>query len=354
MNENILKNLAYISQQAGKRADYTQGGGGNTSAKLNDRLMAVKASGFRLSQITPRDGYVIVDYAKIKEYHLNADLSPGRDYEKESTAFVKSNVVETEGLPKLRPSVEAGFHSILLKYVVHTHSVYANMLCCTENGKELVYKIFKDKNYAVAWVPYINPGFYLTLEIDKAINESMARCGKFPQTIFMENHGLVVTSEDASDCVALHDDINETIKKYLGIQEEYPEIKIENIDENTFKSNTGYLIDIFRSGQIDPGFIDRNVLYPDQLVYLNGNISFNGTDKKISINFETGEIVYRTGFYEAMAMEETLAAYFYVIFGNKDHGLKLKTMTAKDIGYILNWEGEAYRKSIIQKGKMPS
>jgi ribulose-5-phosphate 4-epimerase/fuculose-1-phosphate aldolase len=350
----VLENLAYISQHVGKSADYTQGGGGNTSAKIDDKHMAVKASGFKLSQITPKDGYVIVDYEKIREYHKNADLSADTDYEKESTEFVKSNIIEVEGLAKLRPSVEAGFHSILQKYVVHTHSVYANILCCTENGKEIVQKAFKDKDYATAWIPYINPGFFLTLEINKAINESLENSGKFPQAIFMENHGLVVTSVDAADCIELHDDVNETIKKYLGIQEEYPEVKIESIDENTFKSNTRYLIDIFSSNQIDSDFIDRNVLYPDQLVYLNGNIDFNGSDKKISINSKTGDIVYCTSFSEAMAMDETLAAYFYVIFGIKKHGLTLKTMTEKDIGYILNWEGEAYRKSIIQKGKIKS
>lgn len=351
MDEIVLKNLAYISQQVGNRCDYTQGGGGNTSAKIDDHLMAVKASGFKLSQITPKDGYVIVDYKEIKEYHRNADLSTDRDYEKESTEFVKSNVIEIEGLAKLRPSVEAGFHSILQKYVVHTHSVYANILCCTENGRDTVQKVFKDKDYATAWIPYINPGFFLTLEINKAINESLEKCGKFPQAIFMENHGLIVTSDDEVDCIELHEDVNNTIIEFLEIDEEFPEVKIKSIDENTFKSNTRYLIDIFSSGQIGPDFIDINVLYPDQLVYLNGNIDFTGSDKKISINSETGNIIYRTSFSEAMAMEETLAAYFYVINSIKKHGLTLKTMSEKHIGYILNWEGEAYRKSIIQKAK---
>lgn len=34
--------------------------------KIDSTLMAIKASGFRLSQITKQEGYVIVDYSKIK------------------------------------------------------------------------------------------------------------------------------------------------------------------------------------------------------------------------------------------------------------------------------------------------
>ena len=55
-----LKELARISQEVGKHPDFVQGGGGNTSAKLDDRYMAVKASGYRLDQVTEQDGYVIV------------------------------------------------------------------------------------------------------------------------------------------------------------------------------------------------------------------------------------------------------------------------------------------------------
>ncbi|NMA66786.1 MAG: class II aldolase/adducin family protein, partial [Clostridiaceae bacterium] len=62
MYEKRSKELEAISQYAGKRIDYVQGGGGNTSVKLNDEFMAVKASGYKLSQITENEGYVVVNY----------------------------------------------------------------------------------------------------------------------------------------------------------------------------------------------------------------------------------------------------------------------------------------------------
>ena len=48
-------------------------GVGNTSAKLDDRYMAVKASGYRLDQVTEWDGYVIVDYQRVRDYYNSVD-----------------------------------------------------------------------------------------------------------------------------------------------------------------------------------------------------------------------------------------------------------------------------------------
>ena len=41
-NAERLQNFARVSQSVGARADYVQGGGGNTSVKLADGLMAIK------------------------------------------------------------------------------------------------------------------------------------------------------------------------------------------------------------------------------------------------------------------------------------------------------------------------
>lgn len=347
MSNEVLKQLEYISKAVGIPVEYTQGGGGNTSAKISEELMAVKASGCKLKQITPNEGYVVVKYEEIKSFFKGVDLNEDRDFEKESTEFVKSSIVDMEGLKKLRPSVEAGFHSFLKKFVIHTHSVYANMICCTSTGKETVNEIFKDSVYETAWIPYINPGFCLSLKIAEAVDEISARTGKFPEVIFMENHGLIVTADDSVRCVELHAEVNEMIKKYLGLEEAFPVIDIFTVDENTHISKTEYLSQYFKTNKISENFFDEITLYPDQLVYLNGSIAFNSMDKKLNINMSTGEIIYKTSFSEAQTIEETLLAYLYVIDGIKKAGLPLKTMSEREIDFIKNWESEAYRKSLV-------
>jgi ribulose-5-phosphate 4-epimerase/fuculose-1-phosphate aldolase len=349
MFQDSLKKLEYISKEVGQPIEYTQGGGGNTSVKLNDELMAVKASGFKLKQINPKEGYVVVNYKKILEYYNQVDLNQERDYEKESTEFVNNNIVEMEGLKKLRPSVEAGFHSALKKYVIHTHPVYANIVCCSHNGRELMDEIFKDEDCGVIWVPYINPGFSLTLRITELVEKYLKETNVFPQVILMENHGLIVTADDAEQCVALHNKVNDMIKVHFGIEESYPELQLAKVGENEFESKTEYLIDFFKTNGVTPDFFDQIVLYPDQLVYLNGSLSVDSKDSKLNINSKTGEIVYHTNESEAQTMEETLLAYVYVIDKIKKLGLPQKSMSEKEIDFIMNWESESYRKSLVKK-----
>lgn len=350
MYENELKGLELISSVVGSMPDMVQGGGGNTSAKLDDELMAVKASGFMLKQVTVKDGYVVVNYKDIKEYYDRVDLNSWIDYEKDSVEFAKKSIVRLEGQQELRPSVEAGFHSALKKYVIHSHAVYANILCCSKNGRELVDRIFGGKEYSYLWIPYINPGFSLTLSITDEIKERAAEGGKFPNAIFMENHGLIVTSDDAQKCVDLHSEITGYIKEGLGIKQAYPEIKLKQVDDSTFESNTGYLKEVVKERGIDAEYLGKVVLYPDQLVYLNGNLLAGVGEAKLQIDAAASRVIYKSGAKEAQTMEETLLAYIYVVDMIDKSKLSIKTMTDEEIDFIANWESEKYRKSLVKQG----
>jgi len=346
--EADLKDLEYISKEVGIPVEYTQGGGGNTSVKLDEQYMAVKASGCKLKQITPTEGYVIIDYQRIKDYYDNVDLNIDSDFEKDSVEMTRQSVQPVPWLKTLRPSVEAGFHSILKKYVIHTHSVYANILTCIENGQELVNRIFSGKMYETVWIPYINPGFCLTLKIREAIRECRQRTGKVPEVFFMENHGLIVTTDECDKTVKLHSEVNEAIRKYLGIAEAFPSV---HLDEKTMTSKTGYILEFIKSGNLKPGFFEKVILYPDQYVYLNGGVAYNSLDNKLNIITETGEVIYKTGGTEARTMEETLLACVYVVNEIRKRSFPLKSMAEKDINFIRNWESEAYRKSLVKEMK---
>ena len=349
MYDKGFKELEIISQAVGNSPDMVQGGGGNTSVKLDSELMAVKASGYRLNQIVGKEGFVVVNYRNIRDYCINVDPSSGIDYEKDSTEFVKKNIVRLEGLKELRPSVEAGFHSVLKKYVIHTHPVYANILCCCTTGEEMVEKIFKDKEYAAVWTRYINPGFSLSLEIMNAADRCVVERGIFPEVIFMENHGLIVTCDDYERCIRLHSQVNEEIKKFLGICEPYPPISLEKLDENTFESKTGYLIDFFKGSTVTEEFFEEKSLYPDQLAYLNGSISINSGGGALQIDTGSGRLIYRTGYQNALTMEETLLGYIYVLHKVEECGLTLKKLPQEGIDFIKGWESEKYRKKMIEK-----
>lgn len=55
-----MKGFVKISKYSGMREDLVQAGGGNSSFKISDDKMVVKASGFQLADVTEEDGYALV------------------------------------------------------------------------------------------------------------------------------------------------------------------------------------------------------------------------------------------------------------------------------------------------------
>ena len=164
-NAQKLQDFSRISKTAGARADYVQGGGGNTSVKLDGGLMAIKASGFCLGDIEPNKAYAVLDGAAVREFYLSSEPEQFENVETAGSTKAKESVKTIEGLAALRPSVEAGFHSILKTFVVHTHSVYANLATCAVNCREIAEKAFAGADYSWGWVDYTDPGANLTFAI---------------------------------------------------------------------------------------------------------------------------------------------------------------------------------------------
>ena len=256
----MLSELARLSQTAGARADYIQGGGGNTSVKLPGGLMAVKASGFRLSQVTETDGFAVVETDTLRD------------------------VTAEQGFRPTRPSVEAGFHALLGRYVLHTHPVYCNLALCSQTGAERLPELMD--GYSCLLVPYINPG----AELCAAIRE---RKSPDTQVVFLQNHGVIVTADTADECLRIHSDINDRLAASYGVTP---------ADFEAFSAQLPL------------------PLYPDQQVYLDL------TD----------------------AQREVLAAVMFIRFTLARNGEAARPMDAQALRFIAGWEGEAYRKSILR------
>lgn len=366
LHEHASKLACYIamSGSAGKRSDYVQGGGGNTSVKFNDRLMAIKASGFRLDQITADHAYAVLDYAAVRSFYENTDPASLADVEKEGSSQAKAATRVIEGLPQLRPSVEAGFHSLLDTFVLHTHPVYANLATCSVEGAAVADKVLADLPQSHAFVSYINPGAQLTFAIGKARQEGEKATGKKPAIIFMQNHGLIITGEDAQACLRLNDEVNKRIAAAYGVGcIDWPNVSIvASKAENTWSSYTPWLRDRFLDSAWDLDFFTKQSLYPDQLVFLTGQMGVVETGTltaaleagfqmpaKCTVFRATGEVYYQCTRHEAQTIEETLCAIFFITRTIKQAGRTLCTMDESGKDFISGWESEKYRKSLGAK-----
>jgi rhamnose utilization protein RhaD (predicted bifunctional aldolase and dehydrogenase) len=333
--------MKHISAYAGARRDYVQGGGGNTSVKFDERWMAIKASGYTLAEITEDKGYVTVDYPRIKRYYEAVDADIPRDYEKESLSVNLDSVALLPGMEYKRPSVEVGFHSFLQKCVIHTHSVYANILCCADEGRAVAEEIFADSGIHYLFIPYIDPGFRLTLAIRDAVDAYQSQHGVMPGAIFLENHGVIAGSDDMDDAIHIHETVNTLIKESFGLGE-YPQPDIISSGDG-YTSDTEYLRAFVRSHDARKDYFSALKLYPDQLVYITPRL-----DGVIEIDASSGAVSYRTSEKEARTIEETLVSVAYVIGEIGKAGLTLRQMGERDADFIRNWESEKYRSKLVK------
>ncbi len=348
-----LKEFSRVSKTAGARADYVQGGGGNTSVKLADGLMAIKASGFCLGDIEPDKAYAVLDGAAVRDFYLTSEPSQFENVETAGSTKAKESVKTIEGLAQLRPSVEAGFHSILKTYVVHTHSVYANLATCAVNCREIAEKAFEGADYSWGMVPYVDPGANLTFAIRDEMRRVEAATGKAPSIILMQNHGIIAHNDDPDTVLALHADANERLAKQFGLTGDcFPKVEIKEVEEGLYENVTPYLTEAMASGKYSEQFLLEQPLYPDQMVFLIGTFSMDKDtveEGQCVADSKTGKVLMRMDAKKAQVLAETLTAVVFVIQNIQAAGHPLSTMGEAAKHFIANWESEKYRKSLAGK-----
>ena len=316
---NEFKKFIELSRLLGQRPDFIQGTGGNVSIKIDSQKMLIKTSGWRLSDINENSGLV--------EINLNQKNNDNFVFEKSWN---------------LRPSIETGFHAFLDKFVIHTHSVYANIIACAVNGKLLWKEISKDFDFGAIWVGYSSPGENLALAVKKSVNDYKNKHLKMPEAILMQNHGLIVSGDNLDRVFELHNKIQEIIKTRLNLGNNFPEIKISETNGG-FKSQTRYLKDFIKNNYFLIENFSKNILFPDQAVFCNS------IGEKILINEAAGDIFYKASQKEALTIEENLTAWAYIIDCAKDCGLVLNFISSKDIDYVNNMKSEKYRQQLLKK-----
>lgn len=352
-NARLLADFARMSRTAGARADYVQGGGGNTSVKLPGGLMAIKASGFCLKDIAPDRAYAVLDCAALQDFYFHSQPADFADVEKAGSDRAKAAVREIEGLKTLRPSVEAGFHSLLDTFVLHTHSVYANLACCSVRCREIAAQAFAGADYSWGMVPYTDPGANLTFAIRDVLRRVEAETGQAPSVILMQNHGIIAHDDDADRCLAIHADANQRLARAFGITgDSFPAVSVRETEPGLWEADSPYLAQALRSGRYTERQLLEEPLYPDQMVFLIGSFSMDRDtveEGQCVADSKTGAVRMRMDGGKAQVMAETLTAVVFVMEHIRAAGEPLSTMGEAAQSFIANWESEKYRKSLAGK-----
>jgi NAD(P)-dependent dehydrogenase (short-subunit alcohol dehydrogenase family)/rhamnose utilization protein RhaD (predicted bifunctional aldolase and dehydrogenase) len=211
--DDDLQDMLKISTSAGSDSRLVQGGGGNTSVKTDGgRRMYVKASGTSLGEMQEGQGYRLVDVEKCIAIVEDPEL------ERMDTAPREAEVLErlidccVDELPG-RPSVETSLHAMLSRCVVHTHPSVVNGLLCAREGQAALKKLFGDFDPPYLYIEFCGAGYSLALRMHDALDDYREEHGVEPEVIFLENHGLFVTTESADRALELTRHIFEAIQR---------------------------------------------------------------------------------------------------------------------------------------------
>lgn len=269
MQEYITEYGKFIkaSEDVGEDIALCQETGGNISVKLPHDLMMIKSSGTKMKDVRKGSNFSVVRWRSLANNILSS--------EDDDTMNVA--IHDSLALRKYkRPSMETSFHVLLDKYVIHTHPIYLTLLLCLKNSRAIVSELFSDLDHA--YIEYSAPGYNLYKKI-LALNS-------LRQVYFLENHGVIVSSNDMDVCVNVLRDLNERARNY---------IKAEEFSLEFAKPTT------------------EDYVFPDAAVFSKDHIK-----------------------------PEVLAAHNYITFVGKRLG-ELRYLSHEDVHFLQHMESEKYR-----------
>lgn len=201
-----------LSKYAGERLDLVQAGGGNSSVKLSDGTMLIKASGCSLSDVTATHGVAKVDNRKVLAILDHPELETLGD-KRHQDALAGALMRETLRADSAKPSIETFLHALLDTVTLHTHPVVVNALTCRKDWEAVLGSLFPD----AVRVPYQTPGIQLAIALNEQIKAYRERTGSLPQVVFLQNHGLIVSHGDLESVRQTTEAVLSRIEAHLGV-----------------------------------------------------------------------------------------------------------------------------------------
>jgi len=389
-----LNELVKISHYYGSDPEYVLEGGGNTSYK-DEKYLYIKASGVSLSTIDV-NGFIKLEREKLnniwqKEFPL--------DYKEREALFaeyLKNSITDINERCTRKPSVETLLHALLtFRFVVHTHPAFVNALTCSREGEETANRLFGGNMGNILWVPTVNPGYILAKTVKEKIEKLLSAGNKWPNIIFLENHGLIVAADTVKKIKEISESVIDRIKAEIKTKPDNTAVQFNR--ERASKLAPAVRMLLMNLGSADSSATKREssicTFYTDKSV--EELVSTPENFNKLSLTLTPDHIVY-AGFKplfipekddldeQYIQLKESISAYRNntrvkpkiiaieklgifacgVSTRDADAALKLfldavkvytyadsfggiKPMPTDQVDFIKKWEGESYRRKVM-------
>ena len=316
-----------------------QGAGGNVSWKEAD-MMWIKASGSWLADALEKNIFVPVDLAHLQKAiaKKSLDITP----------------VVTDGY-EMRPSIETILHALMPQdIVVHVHAVEALSYLVRED----YIKDFKSKIPSeVTWVnvEYARPGE----ELAQAVYDALQNAPR-ADVVFLQNHGIIVGASSIEEV----EEILAKVLSNLTMSHVEPELIERDIAPIAVNGSVIYapiqnikLQQLALNTRLFRQLAENWAMYPDHVVFLGEEPFTYDNVEEIYHLEETQQPLPQLIFIKDVGVftkDEVTPAImeqldcFYEVLTRQNEDYKVNTLTFQQIGHLLNWEAEEYRKKIAK------
>ena len=193
MSNDPVQSLLELSHHlGGERLRMAILGEGNTSVRIDEDTLAVKASGSNLASLTSAD----VTHCAFDRLLPLLDRSSATDVEVDQALLA----ARLDPAAK-KPSIEALFHAYLLtlpgvRCVGHVHAIAVNQILCSPRAREFAERRACPDEIVMCgvesvFVPYAEPGLGLSQAIRREVVTFVKRTGRDPKIILLQNHGII-------------------------------------------------------------------------------------------------------------------------------------------------------------------
>lgn len=342
-----MEGFIKISKYAGMREDLVQAGGGNSSFKISNDKMAIKASGYQLADVTENDGYAIVNPRVIREKFLKCEDLSSLTEENSKTIL---NEAFIEGA---RPSIETFLHAISGRYTLHTHPIVVNALTCRKGGMDDLVNLFPE----ALIVKYATPGVELAKAFFSAYKAAAVDKDQVFDIVFLQNHGLVVSAETADEVIEKTEYVTRKIEKYLSVDYDvYHNLsKLWNLfpEKIVWKVTDYNILNTYKNiGNWNSYFC------PDCVVFLGKSfLKLNSSFSKIDVEEYISKYSYPVMvdlsgelYIIADSVKKALETQSVMSFSAQvmmiNDGYECNLLSDAEQNLLLNWDAEKYRKKI--------
>ncbi|HEY5714767.1 MAG TPA: class II aldolase/adducin family protein [Candidatus Gracilibacteria bacterium] len=301
---------------------HVQGGGGNTSLKLSEETMIIKASGTFLEEMTELRPGVKLDIQCIEEALKSGDFTQVTQEREDALNTIIDAHTDHTFFPDKKASIETSVHAIIpRKYVFHTHFVYSNVFATAVEGWEVLSSIWGQD---IGLIPYTSPGLGLTLEIWKQYPDRES----IPQILIFESHGIVFSADSLEAIQALYTSTQELLTSYLSDKGLEP-FACEALEQNQGIWSPGYHLKGLLEGQT----VVQH-LFPDSVVF--------GQNIEAEVD-EVGIVFSGDSIRKNKTIWENLSSMNYLRYAHEKLGWTSKFLSKSQEAYILDMGREKYR-----------